>query len=437
MKSPTPSVRLGDVILEIADRRGQVVIDRPQAMNALSPSVLSGLTAALEQAVERGCTVLVIRGSGGTLSAGADLKHLQSVLDDESARREYIAAIGRVIDAIEAAPLISIAVVDGYALAGGLELLLGCDLAVATHNSHVADRHLEFGLLPGAGSSVRLSSRVPAAAARRLLYLGSMVDGREAARLGLVTESVARGQLESTVSGLVARLLRHDPVALLTMKRLHAAGAGLESVQLPEALASERETLLAHLSTDAVRAGLQTFSARSAEPTPETPVAVGSNQPVSPPVMGKWFEDLVPGLVVHHAIRRTVTETDNVLFTTLSMNPAPTHLDAAYAADTPFGVPLINSMFTSALVVGISVPELTHGTIVAQLGITDVTFPRPLFTGDTVHVESEVLSARRSTSRPREGIVELSHRGFNQHGDVICNMRRTGLMRCRPEGYVS
>jgi enoyl-CoA hydratase/carnithine racemase/acyl dehydratase len=432
-------LRLGDVTLEIAGRQARIVIDRPGAMNALAPSVLTGLTEAVDRAVASGCTVLVLRGAGGSLSAGADLRYLQSVLDDEPARWAYITAIGGVIAAIEAAPLISIAVVDGYALAGGLELLLGCDLAVATHDAQLGDRHLEFGLLPGAGSSVRLSARVPAAAARRLLYLGTMVNGREAQQLGIVTESVPRGQLESTVSGLVDRLLRHDPVALLTMKKLHAAGAGLDTAQLPEALVAEREALLRHLSSDAVRLGLQTFAARSAGPPAAPPAAVPdaaipSGEPSTPPVLGKWFEELAPGLVVQHAIRRTVTETDNVLFTTMSMNPAPVHLDAAYAAGTPFGAPLINSMFTLALVVGLSVPELTHGTIVAQLAITDVAFPDPLFAGDTVRVESEVVSARRSTSRPGEGVVVFAHHGFNQHGDPVCSLKRTGLMRCRPTG---
>jgi acyl dehydratase len=264
-----------------------------------------------------------------------------------------------------------------------------------------------------------------------------MVNGREAQQLGIVTESVPRGQLESTVAGLVDRLLRHDPVALLTMKKLHAASAGLDTSQLPEALVAEREALLRHLSSDAVRLGLQTFAARTAEPSAVPVVTAPSVDSSTPPVLGKWFEELTPGLVVQHAIRRTVTETDNVLFTTMSMNPAPVHLDAAYAAGTPFGAPLINSMFTLALVVGLSVPELTHGTIVAQLAITDVAFPGPLFAGDTLRVKSEVVSARPSTSRPGEGVVVFAHHAFNQHGDLVCSLQRTGLMRCRPTGSLA
>lgn len=147
---------------------------------------------------------------------------------------------------------------------------------------------------------------------------------------------------------------------------------------------------------------------------------------------GRWFEELPVGTVVHHATRRTVTETDNVLFTTMTMNPAPLHLDAQYAAGTEFGKPLVNSMFTVALVVGLSVPELTLGTIVAQLGMTDVVFPKPVFPGDTIRVETEVVEARGSKSRPEAGIVVFAHRALNQRDEVVCTARRTGLMHRRP-----
>lgn len=151
-------------------------------------------------------------------------------------------------------------------------------------------------------------------------------------------------------------------------------------------------------------------------------------------VSGLWFEELTVGLVVEHAIRRTATEADNVLFTTMTMNPAAPHLDAEYAAASEFGRPLVNSMFTAALVVGISVPELTLGTIIAQLGLDEVTFPAPVFTGDTIRVESEVVSARASRSRPGAGIVVFEHRAHNQRDELVCRMRRTGLMHRAPEG---
>ncbi len=149
-------------------------------------------------------------------------------------------------------------------------------------------------------------------------------------------------------------------------------------------------------------------------------------------VSGRWFEDLPVGFTVEHVTRRTVTETDNVLFTTMTMNPAPMHLDADYASRSEFGRPLVNSMFTVALVVGLSVHELTLGTIVAQLGLTDVAFPAPVFTGDTIRVVTEVVEARESRSRPNAGIVVFEHTAFNQRGEVVCRARRTGLMHRRP-----
>jgi acyl dehydratase len=151
-------------------------------------------------------------------------------------------------------------------------------------------------------------------------------------------------------------------------------------------------------------------------------------------VAGRYFEDCPVGLTVEHATRRTVTETDNVLFTTMTMNPAPLHLDHDYASRTEFGRPLVNSMFTLALVVGLSVPELTLGTIIAQLGMTDIVFPAPVFHGDTISVVSEITAARESKSRPEAGVLEIEHRATNQRGELVCRCKRIGLMHRRPVG---
>jgi len=159
----------------------------------------------------------------------------------------------------------------------------------------------------------------------------------------------------------------------------------------------------------------------------------GRPEVTSRPHTGLWFEELEPGLVVQHAIRRTLTESDNVLFTTLTMNPAPLHLDFDYAEnETEFGKPLVNSMLTIATIVGISVHETTLGTTVANLGFEEVGFPAPLFHGDTIRVESEVLASRASRSRPKQGVVTFEHRAFNQHGTLVCRARRLALMHRRP-----
>jgi acyl dehydratase len=148
--------------------------------------------------------------------------------------------------------------------------------------------------------------------------------------------------------------------------------------------------------------------------------------------MGMWFEELTVGTTVEHAFTRTATETDNVLFTTMSMNPQPLHLDADFAGKTQFGKVLVNSMFTLALTVGIAVPELTLGTTVGNLGFSAITFPNPVFTGDTIHVTSEVTAARLSSSKPGVGIVTFRHVARNQEDKIVCQADRQAMMHCRP-----
>lgn len=151
------------------------------------------------------------------------------------------------------------------------------------------------------------------------------------------------------------------------------------------------------------------------------------------PHTGRWLEELTPGLVIQHAIRRTITEADNVLFTSATMNPAWLHLDFDYAKnETEFGQPLVNSMLTLAMVIGISVHETTLGTTVANLGFGEISFPAPMFHGDTLRVETEVKAARPSRSRPGQGVVEFEHRAFNQNGDLVCRAIRQALMLAEP-----
>lgn len=151
------------------------------------------------------------------------------------------------------------------------------------------------------------------------------------------------------------------------------------------------------------------------------------------PYTGKWFEELEPGLVIQHAIRRTLTESDNVSFTTMTMNPAWLHLDFDYAKnETEFGQPLVNSMLTIAVVIGISVHETTLGTTVANLGFQETVFPAPLFHGDTIRVETEVKNRRESKSRPTQGVVTFERRAFNQNDVLVCRAVRDALMHMRP-----
>lgn len=149
---------------------------------------------------------------------------------------------------------------------------------------------------------------------------------------------------------------------------------------------------------------------------------------------GLWFEEFEVGTIYEHRPGRTVTEADNVLFTTLTMNTQALHLDAAFAAQQPGfgGQRLINSMFTLSTIVGLSVSQLTQGTLVANLGFSEVAFPAPLFAGDTLYAETECLSVRDSRSRPGEGVVNLMHVGRNQDGVIVARAGRATLVRRKP-----
>jgi acyl dehydratase len=147
---------------------------------------------------------------------------------------------------------------------------------------------------------------------------------------------------------------------------------------------------------------------------------------------GLWFDELEVGQVFKHAIRRTVTETDNVLFTAMTHNPAQLHLDEEYMKGTEYGQRLVNSAFTLGLMVGISVGDTTLGTAVANLGWDEVRFPKPVFHGDTIHVETEVIELRPSKSRPDQGIVTFLHRAYNQRDELVASCKRSGLQRRKP-----
>ena len=147
---------------------------------------------------------------------------------------------------------------------------------------------------------------------------------------------------------------------------------------------------------------------------------------------GLYLEDLVPGLVIRHAITRSVTEMDNVLFSSLTFNPQPLHIDFDHAAKSEWGQPLVNSLFTLGLLIGLSVHDTTLGTLIGNLGMTDVKFPAPVFHGDTSRAETEVVSARNSKSRTDAGIVEFLHRAYKQDGTLVAECRRQAFMKRRP-----
>ena len=148
---------------------------------------------------------------------------------------------------------------------------------------------------------------------------------------------------------------------------------------------------------------------------------------------GRYFDEWQVGDKVAHALTRTVTETDNILFSTLTHNPQPMHLDVEAAKASEFGQILVNSCFTFSLVVGVSVADTTLGTLIANLGFDEVKFPKPVFYGDTLRFESECVAVRESNSRPTAGIVTWEHRATNQRGELVCSMKRSALLHQKPQ----
>lgn len=149
-------------------------------------------------------------------------------------------------------------------------------------------------------------------------------------------------------------------------------------------------------------------------------------------VTGLYYEELEVGRVFEHHITRTVTETDNLLFSVMTMNTQPLHLDEEFAKNSVAGTRMVNSIFTLGLVIGVGVSEVTGGTTVGNLGFTEIVFPRPVIIGDTLHAETEIIDKRLSEKRPNAGIVYFEHRGYNQRDELVAKIRRTAMMLRKP-----
>ncbi len=149
---------------------------------------------------------------------------------------------------------------------------------------------------------------------------------------------------------------------------------------------------------------------------------------------GKYFEELIPGQIYRHGITRTVTETDNLMFSVLTHNCQPLHLDEEFAKKSIYGTRIVNSNFTLGLITGVAVHDMTLGTTMGNLGYEAIEFTKPVLLGDTLRSETEVISKRESKSRPDTGIVKFEHRGYNQRNEMVCRIVRTGLMLKLPAG---
>ena len=235
----------------------RVLIDRPHRLNAIDLDVLAGLEAMLATAAERRVKVVVLRGVGGSFCSGADLHMVRQMAHDGPALRSFMARLGEVLEGLERAPFVSVAVVEGYAVAGGCELLLACDIAVAAEDARIGDRHVEYGLAPAAGGSVRLVGSTSAAFARYLLLTGELVSGSDAVAMGIAARAVPAEALDGEVDRLVARLASRGRGALGTVKAMLRPSSEFGS---RARLERELDLFLEHMTTSSdPHVGLQAF----------------------------------------------------------------------------------------------------------------------------------------------------------------------------------
>ena len=256
--------RVGDVLVTAEPGVVRAVIDRPTHRNAINTAVVAGLEHAVALATSRRAHVLLITGAGGTFCSGADLHELAALRaerDQFSRLGAFMERLENVLVALHKGPFVSLAVVDGYAVAGGCEILLFCDISVAATDARIGDRHAEYGLVPAAGGSVNLVRTLPTARANYLLLTGELISGQQAAAWGIVSTAVEPGHLAETTERVLGRLTSRSHDALVATKNLIADANRLER---DEALRRERETFVRHLASADVAEGLAAFRERRA-----------------------------------------------------------------------------------------------------------------------------------------------------------------------------
>lgn len=260
-EAETSQGRAGGVSIAVTPHVVRATLDRPARRNAINDAVIEGLERAVEVATSSDHRVLVISGAGGTFCAGADLREIERMrASDRSGRLEmFMVRLARVLRRLETAPFVSVAVIEGHAVAGGCEILLACDISLAATDAQIGDRHQEYGLVPAAGGSVKLVRTLPRARANYLLLSGELVSGRTAAEWGLVTAAVEPDQLQSAAEGVIERLASRSSDAILAVKKMIWT-AGQES--RGDALLWERQLFMRHMASRDVTEGLAAFRER-------------------------------------------------------------------------------------------------------------------------------------------------------------------------------
>jgi enoyl-CoA hydratase len=249
---------MSTIIFSVDKGVAEIRLNRPEVLNSLNFALLDELSEALDLvSKDRSVKVLVLSGAGRSFSTGADLKSVADLLDEWPRYVQYLYRLTEVFRKIENLPVPTVARVHGYALAGGLELILCCDIAIASEQAKIGDQHANVGLIAGAGGIPRLVRRIGKQSAMRLLYTGAQVSGAEAQRLGIVLMAVPEGELDSAISELTANLVNKSRAGLSYTKRAVAAGM---DVPLVTALNEERAALLEYFGTSAhPREGVSAF----------------------------------------------------------------------------------------------------------------------------------------------------------------------------------
>lgn len=253
----TPVVPTTSTQYELRDRAAWIRLTRPEKKNAIGPDVLAGIADGLDRSLEDGARSVVITGSGGVFCAGADLAHVLGGLDDLSGIEALLEDAGQLMRRIEQHPLPVIAAVDGIAMAGGLELVLACDIVIATTEARLADGHANYGLFPGAGATVRLPRRIGDARAKYLMFTGLPATAEAMREAGLVNQVVAPDALEATVRQLCGRLAQTSGEGIARMKRVVDESWNLTT---EDALAAELDAAREHLRSADVAEGLAAFA---------------------------------------------------------------------------------------------------------------------------------------------------------------------------------
>ncbi len=253
------ATRVGDVLIRRGPHTIEATLDRPQKLNALNDPLVAGLEHAIELTERSGAILLVLRGAGGNFCAGADLEHVSTLFGDlESGLFPYIARLRQICDALANGPFVSLAAIEGYALAGGYEILTACDLAVATTDARIGDRHLEYALAPGLGATVRIARHLSSKQAHYLAFTGEMISGTQAAQWGLVSHAWDPREFEQKTAALVARLASRSAACIRSYKQMLLAG---ERDSFDDALRFEESAFRAYqLGSSEARQGVARFN---------------------------------------------------------------------------------------------------------------------------------------------------------------------------------